>query len=78
MRLLFFWLALFISGFLHLSVLALACWGWPFGTADVPPLLIEAYGDSDRAGFAIETIAVDAGTWQQGDTHTPGGDDAPG
>src|SRR5271170_4918167 len=42
-----------------------------------PPQLIEAYGDSDREGFPVATVAVNPGAWREGDEHTPGGDEAP-
>lgn len=47
---------------------------WPTYT---PPFLIEAYGDSDREGFPIATIATTPGAHREADDQTPGGDDAP-
>jgi TonB family protein len=71
-----FWLAALLSGIVHGACVAaaLVIYLWPSYT---PPELIEPYGDSDREGFAIETIAVNPGAWREGDEHTPGGDSMP-
>jgi periplasmic protein TonB len=69
-------LAALLSAGVHGSaaLVAVVIWLWPSYT---PPQLLEAYGDSDREGFAVETVALDPGAWQEGDDHTPGGDGVP-
>jgi protein TonB len=71
-----FWIAALLSVALHLAPLSLCYWA-VWGAPDTPPELLEAYGDSDREGFNVSTIALNPGTYRQGDQHTPGGDDAP-
>src|SRR5262249_51666084 len=46
---------------------------WPSNT---PPVLIEAWGNDDREGFAVAVVSLDPGVYQQGDANTPGGDGA--
>lgn len=79
MRTFYFWLAVFLSASFHVAPLAAfvtTSW-WPFGTQDTPPVLLEAYGDSDRAGFPdVEAVAMNPGAYREADDHTPGGDDA--
>jgi TonB family protein len=69
-------LAALLSAGVHgtAALVALVIWLWPSYT---PPQLIEAYGDSDREGFAVETVAVNPGAYQEADDHTPGGDGVP-
>jgi TonB family protein len=70
------WLAALFSTGVHGVALAVAVvvWLWPTYT---PPQLIEAYGDSDREGFPVETVALNPGAWKEADDHTPGGDGVP-
>lgn len=70
-----FWIAAILSGVLHATgfgCLYLVCLLKPF---DSPPILVVAYGDSDREGLPVRAVAVDSGTLRQGDAHTPGGED---
>jgi TonB family protein len=72
------WLAVLLSGAVHGTALAgaVVVWLWP-SYVYTPPQLLEAYGDSDREGFPVGTIAVNPGAWQEADDHTPGGDGVP-
>jgi len=71
-------LAVLLSAVVHGTALAgaVVVWLWPSYVV-TPPELIEAYGDSDREGFPVGTIAVNPGAYQEADDHTPGGDGAP-
>jgi TonB family protein len=69
------WVAAVLSVLAHLSLFGVcaAVALWP---AFTPPQLIEPYGDSDREGFAVDTVSEDPGAYRQGDDNTPGGDGA--
>ncbi len=68
-----FWLAVWLSGCLHAVPFALLWHGMA-----TPAELMAPYGNSDREGFDVETVALDPGAWRQGDQNTPGGDDVDG
>ncbi len=72
-----FGIAAVLSGFLHLALLAfLFASGRPDELA--PPVMLEAYGDSDREGFPnLTAVTLVPGTYRKGDEHTPGGDEQP-
>jgi protein TonB len=74
------WFAAILSGAVHCVAFVpiLIFWLFPLWLpACTGPQLIEAYGDSDREGFPVETVAANPGAWREGDEHTPGGDGVP-
>lgn len=68
-----FWIAAILSGSIHCGALAAVVIIALQPTYQAPELL-DSYGDSDREGFPVTTVAVNPGAWQQGDEGTPGGD----
>jgi protein TonB len=67
------WIAAALSALAHLGTFGLVAVIslWPTYT---PPILIEAWGNSDREGFPVSAVSIDPGAYQQGDANTPGGD----
>jgi protein TonB len=59
-----------LAAALHAVPLGLLAYRVSFTPAEA----LDPYGDSDREGFDVEAIALDPGTWRQGDQYTPGGD----
>src|SRR4051812_45946733 len=73
-----FGMAVILSGCLHAAVLGLLCLATPREKpAKSLPVLLVAFGDSDREGVAVGTVARNPGTLRRGDQHTPGGDGVP-
>ena len=74
-----FWAALFIALAAHAAVFASVYLVLPRAAhaSNTLPILMVRYGDSDREGLAVATVAPDPGTLRQGNSNTPGGDKAP-
>jgi protein TonB len=72
-----FWLAVLLSISVHaVPLCALGGWiGWSRVERPAkPPVLLEAWGNSDREGFDVETVSLNPGVWRKGNENTPGGD----
>jgi protein TonB len=74
-----FWIALTLSGCVHGLAYGAIFVIWLFhAPATSPPIALVAYGNSSVPGLAVDAISLDPpGTFRQGDSNTPGGDDAP-